>query len=139
MHGTILVLAKKKAAGPGGYFDPMQGPAPMAMGPMVFEMSKDNGENGEEEDESEDEGEKGEYDVPTADMAKGSPSMDLKSIIADLKKAAAKLDQIAMSGGEMEAEDEPTGEEPMPEVEAKPAPKAKKPFPGFGVKKEMKY
>lgn len=137
MHGTILVLAKKKAAGPGGYFDPMQGPAPMAMGPMVFEMSKENGENGEEEDE--DEGEKGEYDVPTADMAKGSPSMDLKSIIADLKKAAAKLDQIAMSGGEMESEDEPTSEEPMPEAEAKPAPKAKKPFPGFGAKKEMKY
>ena len=134
MHGTILVLAKKKAAGPGGYFDPMQGPAPMAMGPMVFEMSKDNGENGEDEEE-----ESGEYDVPTADMAKGSPSMDLKSIIADLKKAAAKLDQIAMSGGEMESEDEPTGEEPMPEAEAKPAPKAKKPFPGFGVKKEMKY
>ena len=131
MHGTILVLAKKKAAGPGGYFDPMQGPAPMAMGPMVFEMSKENGEDEGEEEES------GEYDVPTADMAKGSPSMDLKSIIADLKKAAAKLDQIAMSGGEMESEDEPTGEEPMPE--AKPEPKAKKPFPGFGVKKEMKY
>ena len=107
----------------------------MAMGPMVFEMSK---ENGEDEGEGEEE-ESGEYDVPTADMAKGSPSMDLKSIIADLKKAAAKLDQIAMSGGEMEAEDEPTGEEPMPEAEAKPAPKAKKPFPGFGVKKEMKY
>ena len=133
MHGTILVLAKKKAAGPGGYFDPMQGPAPMAMGPMVFEMSKDSGEDEGEEEES------GEYDVPTADMAKGSPSMDLKSIIADLKKAAAKLDQIAMSGGEMESEDEPTGEEPMPEAEAKPAPKAKKPFPGFGAKKEMKY
>ena len=41
MHGSILVLAKKKAAGPGGYFDPMQGPAPMAMGPMVFQVSEE--------------------------------------------------------------------------------------------------
>jgi len=135
MHGRILVLAKKKAAGPGGYFDPMGGPVPMAMGPMVFEMSKDNGENGEEE---ENEDEKGEYDIPTADKAKGSPSMDLKSIIADLKKAAMKLDQLAMTG-EMESEDEPTGEEPMPEAEAKPAPKAKKPVPAFLKKTEMKY
>jgi hypothetical protein len=134
MHGSILVLAKKKAAGPGGYFDPMQGPAPMAMGPMVFQVSEEP-EAPESEDEGEDE--KGGYDVPTAGMAKGSPSMDLKSIIADLKRTAAKLDQLAMSGGEMEAEDEPTGEEPMPE--AAPSPKAKKPFPGFGAKKEMKY
>jgi len=134
MHGSILVLAKKKAAGPGGYFDPMQGPAPMAMGPMVFQVSEEP-EAPESEDEGEDE--KGEYDVPTADKAKGSPSMDLKSIIADLKRTAAKLDQLAMSGGEMEAEDEPTGEEPMPE--AAPAPKAKKPVPSFLQKKEMKY
>jgi len=134
MHGSILVLAKKKAAGPGGYFDPMQGPTPMAMGPMVFQVSEAP-EAPESEDEGEDE--KGEYDVPTADKAKGSPSMDLKSIIADLKRTAAKLDQLAMSGGEMEAEDEPTGEEPMPE-EA-PAPKAKKPVPSFLQKKEMKY
>jgi hypothetical protein len=134
MHGSILVLAKKKAAGPGGYFDPMQGPAPMAMGPMVFQVSEEP-EAPESEDEDEDE--KGEYDVPTANMAKGSPSMDLKSIIADLKRTAAKLDQLAMSGGEMEAEDEPSEEEPMPE--AAPAPKAKKPVPSFLQKKEMKY
>lgn len=133
MHGSILVLAKKKAAGPGGYFDPMQEPAPMAMGPMVFQVSKES-----EMPEGEDEDEKGEYDVPTADKAKGSPSMDLKSIIADLKAAAMKLDQLAMTG-ELGTEDEPTGEEPMPEAEAKPAPKAKKPVPSFLQKKEMKY
>jgi len=131
MHGSILVLAKKKAAGPGGYFDPMQESAPMAMGPMVFQVSKES-----EMPEGEDEDEKGEYDVPTADKAKGSPSMDLKSIIADLKAAAMKLDQLAMTG-ELGAEDEPTGEEPMPE--AAPTPKAKKPVPSFLQKKEMKY
>jgi hypothetical protein len=131
MHGSILVLAKKKAAGPGGYFDPMQESAPMAMGPMVFQVSE-----GAEMPEGEDEDEKGEYDVPTADKAKGSPSMDLKSIIADLKAAAMKLDQLAMTG-ELGTEDEPTGEEPMPE--AAPAPKAKKPVPSFLQKKEMKY
>jgi hypothetical protein len=130
MHGSILVLAKKKAAGPGGYFDPMEGPAPMAMGPMVFQVSEESAEP-----EGEDEGE---YDVKTADKAKGAPVADLKTIIADLKAAAMKLDKIAMSGGELGAEDEPTGEE-EPMAEAKPAPKAKKPFPGFGVKKEMKY
>ncbi len=132
MHGSILVLAKKKAAGPGGYFDPMQESAPMAMGPMVFQVAEAPEAEGEDEDE------KGEYDIPTADKAKGSPSMDLKSIIADLKAAAMKLDQLAMTG-EMESEDEPTGEEPMPEAEAKPAPKAKKPVPAFLKKTEMKY
>lgn len=135
MHGSILVLAKKKAAGPGGYFDPMEGPAPMAMGPMVFQVS--------EESETEEPEDEGEYDVKTADKAKGAPVADLKTIIADLKAAAMKLDQLAQSGAiETEDEppgqdDEPTSEEPM--AEAKPAPKAKKPFPGFGVKKEMKY
>lgn len=131
MHGSILVLAKKKAAGPGGYFDPMEGPAPMAMGPMVFQVS--------EESETEEPEDEGEYDVKTADKAKGAPVADLKTIIADLKAAAMKLDKIAMSGGELGAEDEPSEEEPMAEAEAAPAPKAKKPFPGFGAKKEMKY
>ena len=136
MHGSILVLAKKKAAGPGGYFDPMaeHAGAPMAMGPMVFQVS--------EESETEEPEEEGEYDVKTADKAKGAPVADLKTIIADLKAAAMKLDKIAMGGGELGAEDEPSEEEPMaeePMAEAKPAPKAKKPFPGFGAKKEMKY
>jgi len=31
---TILIMAKKKAAGPGGFFDPMGESAGMAMGPM---------------------------------------------------------------------------------------------------------
>jgi len=130
MHGSILVLAKKKAAGPGGYFDPMEGSAPMAMGPMVFQVS--------EESETEEPEEKGEYDVKTADKAKGSPSMDLKSIIADLKATAMKLDQIAMTG-ELGAEDEPSEEEPMAEEAQAPAPKAKKAVPAFLKKTEMKY
>jgi len=130
MHGSILVLAKKKAAGPGGYFDPMEGAAPMAMGPMVFQVS--------EESETEEPEEKGEYDVKTADKAKGSPSMDLKSIIADLKATAMKLDQIAMTG-ELGAEDEPSEEEPMAEEAPAPAPKAKKAVPSFLKKTEMKY
>lgn len=56
MHGaaSILILAKKKAAGPGGFFDPMSEDAGMAMGPMDAEMPK-NGmfDNGGEEGESE--------------------------------------------------------------------------------------
>lgn len=130
MHGSILVIAKKKAAGPGGYFDPMSEQGGPAMGPMVFEMS---GEPPEAESEDE-----GEYDVPTIDKAKGAPAADLKTIIADLKAAAMKLDQLAQSGS-LETEDEPPGQDDEPTAEAKPAPKAKKPFPGFGAKKEMKY
>lgn len=129
MHGSILILAKKKAAGPGGYFDPMAEEAGMAEGPMMFEMSKES-EDTEEED------------MPkTLDKAKGSPSVDVRDIIKSLKDAAMKLENLdvgmeAEEAGEAECDDM-TEEEPM--AEAKPAPKAKKPFPGFLPKKAMKY
>ena len=41
MYGSVLILAKKKAAGPGGYFDPMMGHPGMAQGPMMFEMAQE--------------------------------------------------------------------------------------------------
>ena len=130
MHGSILILAKKKAAGPGGYFDPMAAPASMAEGPMMFEMSKE-AEDTEEED------------MPkTLDKAKGSPSVDVRQIIQSLKEAAMKLESLDVSA-EAEAEDEgeevDEGGEMEVEAEARPAPKAKKPFPGFLPKKAMKY
>lgn len=134
MHGSILILAKKKAAGPGGYFDPMAEGAPMAMGPMVFEMGAP------EKEEEEGEEDEGEYDVETADKAKGSPSVDLRTALAELKAAAAKVDQAAMSlkaEPEMETE-EPTEETAMPAPKAE-APKAKKAPPAFLKKTVMKY
>jgi hypothetical protein len=142
MHGSILILAKKKAAGPGGYFDPMMSEEPLAMGPAVFEMAE-----GQEDENTDPKG----YDVATMDKAKGSPSMDLKSVIAQLKATAAKLDQLAMSGkleGEdekMEAESEDEGEdegedtEELPAEEPKSAPKAKKGPPAFLKKTVMKF
>ena len=133
MHGAILVLAKKKAAGPGGYFDPMAEKPEMAQGPMMFQVSEPQGV-GPDEPTEEEEG----YDVQTADKAKGSPSMDLKSIIADLKATAMKLDQLAQSGA-IETEDEPPGQDDEPAAEAKPEPKAKKSVPAFLKKSEMKY
>lgn len=134
MHGSILILAKKKAAGPGGYFDPMAGmdEAPIAMGPAVFEMAE-----GQEDESTDPKG----YDVATMDKAKGSPSMDLKTLISDLKATAAKLDQLAMSG-KLEAEDEEMeSEEEGEETEEVPAeaPKAKKGPPAFLKKKVMAY
>jgi hypothetical protein len=137
MHGSILILAKKKAAGPGGYFDPMESAAPMAMGPMVFEMGGMPEKEDEDEDESEDTDSKG-YDVETADKAKGSPSVDLRTALAELKAAAAKVDQAAMS---LKAEPEMEKDEPTEEVEAPPAeaPKAKKSPPAFLKKTVMKY
>jgi hypothetical protein len=135
MHGSILILAKKKAAGPGGYFDPMAAPMEMAQGPMMFEMAQ--------EDEGTDE-----QEMPkTLDKAKGSPSLDVREVIKSLKEAAMKLEQLDVGGPteveaeEVEDEDEDEGEEMEAEAEAKaaPKPKAKKPFPGFLPKKVMKY
>lgn len=136
MHGSILILAKKKAAGPGGYFDPMAEAPAMAQGPMMFEMSQ------------EDEGTEEEEMPKTLDMAKGSPSLDLREVIKALKEAAMKLENLDVSGQAEEAaeeddsEDEGESEDAAPEMEAKaekPAPKTKKPFPGFLPKKAMKY
>jgi hypothetical protein len=138
MHGSILILAKKKAAGPGGYFDPMAAAPAMAQGPMMFEMSQ--------EDEGTDE-----QEMPkTLDMAKGSPSLDLREVIKSLKEAAMKLENLNVGGpteveAEEEEEEEDEGESesedeaPAMEAKAAPKPKAKKPFPGFLPKKVMKY
>ena len=136
MHGSILILAKKKAAGPGGYFDPMAEAPAMGQGPMMFEMSQ--------EDEGTDE-----QEMPkTLDMAKGSPSLDLREVIKSLKEAAMKLENLnvgepaeAEEEDDSESEDEGESEDMAPEMEAKaaPKPKAKKPFPGFLPKKVMKY
>jgi hypothetical protein len=136
MHGSILILAKKKAAGPGGYFDPMAAPMEMAQGPMMFEMSQE----AEDTDEQE---------MPkTLDKAKGSPSVDVREVIKSLKEAAMKLEQLDVNApteveAEEEDEDEDEGESedmaPAMEAKAAPKPKAKKPFPGFLPKKVMKY
>ena len=136
MHGSILILAKKKAAGPGGYFDPMAAPMEMAQGPMMFEMSQEDEDTDEQE-------------MPkTLDKAKGSPSLDVRQIIQSLKEAAMKLEQLDVSEpaesedeGEGEGEDDGESEDMAPAMEAKaaPKPKAKKPFPGLLPKKVMKY
>ena len=133
MHGSILILAKKKAAGPGGYFDPMAEMPGLAQGPMMFEMSKEAEDTDEEE-------------MPkTLDKAKGSPSLDLREVIKSLKEAAMKLENLNVDAPtEVEAEEEEESEseeEPEAEMEAKAEPKAKtkKPFPGFLPKKAMKY
>ena len=129
MHGSILVIAKKKAAGPGAYFDPMG----EHQGAGMFEMA-----NGEEEccDEPE--------------MGSSMEGKDVRDIVANLRAAAQRLEDMSSGesedGGEEEGEDEGEDEGPDegPDVEeesAKEEPKAKtkKPFPGFGSKKEMKY
>jgi hypothetical protein len=138
MHGSILILAKKKAAGPGGYFDPMAEAPAMAQGPMMFEMAQEDEDTDEQE-------------MPkTLDKAKGSPSVDVREVIKSLKEAAMKLEQLDVNApteveAEEEDEDEDEGEseseDMAPEMEAKaaPKPKAKKPFPGFLPKKVMKY
>jgi hypothetical protein len=140
MHGSILILAKKKAAGPGGYFDPMAAAPAMAQGPMMFEMAQ--------EDEGTDE-----QEMPkTLDMAKGSPSLDLREVIKSLKEAAMKLENLNVGEpteveaeeeeedeSEDEGESESEDEAPAMEAKAAPKPKAKKPFPGFLPKKVMKY
>lgn len=130
MHGSVLIIAKKKAAGPGGYFDPMMGHPGMAQGPMMFEMAQ------EEEDTEE-------VPMSTEPTMKGSMEKDVREIIADLRAAAQRLEDLHPSDDakmeEGEEEDEGEEEEEEEEPEEAPAPKAKKPFPGFGPKKEMKY
>lgn len=132
MHGSILVIAKKKAAGPGGYFDPM-GEAPvMGAGPMMFEMVQD-------EDTSEEP-----MEAPV--VRGGMEGKDVRDIIADLRAAAQRLEDMSSGEGEEEEDaDEGPDAEEGPDVEEeeepeeKPKAKTKKPFPGFGPKKEMKY
>jgi hypothetical protein len=130
MHGSILVIAKKKAAGPGAYFDPMAEHG--APGPSMFEMAR-----GEEECCEEPE------------MGSSMEGKDVRDIVANLRAAAQRLEDMSAGGGEDEGEEEgedegeDEGPDEGPDVEEEPeeAPKAKtkKPFPGFGSKKEMKY
>lgn len=129
---SILVIAKKKAAGPGGFFDPMAEHAGMAMGPMMFEMSSE-----EEEEDTEDE--------PSEEKASLVPDMSKM----DFRQAASKLREIASqlekSVG-VHAEQAKTlrsivGDEPTEEVEPEPvraAPPKKGP-PAFLKPKPMKY
>ena len=133
---SILIIAKKKAAGPGGFFDPMAEHAGMAMGPMMFETS-------EEEDES---------DEPSEEKASISPDlskMDFRSAAAKLREIAEQLDassekhaaqaktiKSVLGEGEME-EEEDVEEEPTPaKVVAGPP---KKGPPAFLKPKPMKY
>lgn len=130
MHGSILVIAKKKAAGPGGYFDPMMGHPGMAQGPMMFEMAN-------EEECCE--------EPPTHEpmMHGDMGNRDVRDIIADLRAAAQRLEDLhGMGAKDEDTEEEEPEEEEAPEeepAEEEPKAKTKKPFPGFGPKKEMKY
>lgn len=136
MHGSILILAKKKAAGPGGYFDPMAEGAPMAMGPMVFEMGEKEEDEGTDEEEME------------ASVKPRLANMDFRSAANKLREIATQLEQSsskhagqaaelkAIADGKAEPE-EPT-EEAAPEAKAE-APKAKKAPPAFLKKTVMKY
>ena len=98
---SILILAKKKAAGHGGFFDPMAEHAGMAMGPMMFEMAE------EEEDEvvpvarraAEDEDDE---DLTTPDDVEA----DLDTILKD--RLVAAEDQPNEDDEEQEVEDRST-------------------------------
>jgi hypothetical protein len=128
MHGpaTILIMAKKKAAGPSGYFDPMGGAEDMAMGPMDAEMPAG-----------------GMFDAG-GEYGEAMPAGSIQEALMHLRKAAQVLegcepesgpDAVAKAEAEAEDEDETTEEEPMPEPKAK----AKKPVPAFLKPKPMKY
>ena len=141
MHGSILVIAKKKAAGPGGYCDPMMGHPGMAQGPMMFEMAQEEG--GEEEDEDEGEEMQASTKPQLAGMNFREAADKLREIADALQKSSVKhagqaktLNDIADQGDEGEEEEPEEEEEP---AEEEPKAKTKKPFPGFGPKKEMKY
>ena len=137
---SILVIAKKKAAGPGGFFDPMAEHGDMAMGPMMFELS-------EEETE--------ETPTPAKAMMSMKPDlskMDFKSAAAKLREIADQLDQSsvkhakqaadlkAIAGGEDMGEEEEDVEDEPSEAPAKVmAGPPKKGPPAFLKPKPMKY
>ena len=146
MHGSILILAKKKAAGPGGYFDPMAAPMEMAQGPMMFEMSKEDEDTDEQEMEASGKPELAKMDFRTAAGKLREIAMQLEQSSVKHAKQASSLNAIADGKSapteveaEEEEEDEGESEDMAPAMEAKPALKAKKPFPGFLPKKAMKY
>ena len=148
MHGSILILAKKKAAGPGGYFDPMAAPMEMAQGPMMFEMAQEDEDADEQEMEASDKPELSKMDFRTAAGKLREIAMQLEKSVDMHAKQASSLKAIADGKSaptevEVEEEDdsEDEGEDMALAMEATPAPKpkAKKPFPGFLPKKVMKY
>lgn len=128
---SVLVIAKKKAAGPGAYFDPMEQMPGMAQGPMAFELAEDEGTD-----------EKPMSMEPKVAMKAEKPAT-YQEIIASLKEAARKLEEMGAPATkvEVEEEEEEDTEEEMKAEEPKPAPapKAKRPAPSFLKKKEMAY
>jgi len=131
---SILVIAKKKAAGPGGFFDPMAEHAGMAMGPMMFELSS---EGEEEEEDTEDEPSEEKVSMKP-DMAK----MDFRQAASKLREIAQQL-EASSSKHAMQAKTikEAIGDEPTEEVEPEPVKAAppKKGPPAFLKPKPMKY
>ena len=148
MHGSILILAKKKAAGPGGYFDPMAEAPAMAQGPMMFEMAQEDEDTDDQEMEASGKPELSKMDFrAAADRLREIATQLEQSVVAHAKQASS-LKAIADGKSmpteveaEEEEEDESESEDEAPAMEAKaaPKPKAKKPFPGFLPKKVMKY
>lgn len=102
----------------------------MAQGPMAFELAED--EPTDEQPSME----------PKVKAAMPKAPATYQEIIASLKQAAQKLEELAAKGeSEDEEEEEEEGEaEEMEakEPEDKPAPKAKRPAPAF-LKKVMAY
>ncbi len=126
---SVLVIAKKKAAGPGAYFDPMEQMPGMAQGPMAFELAEDEGTDEKP------------MSLEPKVMMKAEKPGTYQEIIASLKDAARKLEAMGAPADkvEVEEEEEEDTEEEMKAEEPKPAPKAKRPAPSFLKKKEMAY
>ena len=145
MHGSILILAKKKAAGPDGYFDPMAEHG--APGGAMFEMANGGSEEPEEDDMSESESE--DADADETSMVHGNlyslaeKAQGLCDMVADGRELPEWVrEKIAVADAYIDSVHDYLSYNPegrAPEMEPEEAPKAKKPFPGFGLKKEMKY
>lgn len=129
---SILVIAKKKAAGPGGFFDPMAEHAGMAMGPMMFEMSSESEEEDTEDEPSEEK----------ASMVPDMSKMDFRQAASKLREIAEQLDaSSAKHAAQAKTIKEVIGDEPTEEVEPEPVKAAppKKGPPAFLKPKPMKY
>jgi hypothetical protein len=129
---SILVIAKKKAAGPGGFFDPMTEHAGMAMGPMMFEMSSESEEEDTEDEPSEEK----------ASMVPDMSKMDFRQAASKLREIAEQLDASSSKhAAQAKTIKEVIGDEPTEEVEPEPVKAAppKKGPPAFLKPKPMKY
>jgi hypothetical protein len=150
MHGSILILAKKKAAGPEGYFDPMAEPG--AVGQSAFELS--NGGEGEGEEPEEDdmmESESEDADADETAMVHGNlyslaeKAQSLCDMVSDGRELPEWVrEKIAVADAYIDSVHDylsynPRAGAPMMEHMGSAPAKAKRPFPGFGPKKEMKY